>query len=85
MIFVLHKSIRVEQSTSLGASGAFLGERVERWTWDYRQGSEKNPSDTALASSPMSYPSEREARSAIAAARKAFGGARMAKVIPSDG
>jgi len=80
MIFVLHTRTRVEQSTSLGASGAFLGERVTRWTWSYQQGTEKNPGDT-IAVSPASYASEREARSAIAKARRAFGGARMAKVV----
>ena len=89
MLFVLHKRTTLQQTTSLGASGAFLADKVERWTWHYQQGSVKNPTDKVLCVSPRSYASEREARSAIAEARKAFGGARMAKVvlwsdIPSD-
>lgn len=82
MIFVLHKTIRQEKRWKSDDSYSRWWEfiDVERWTWDYRQGTAANPGDT-FAVSPMSYASEKAARSAIAKARKAFGGARMAKVV----
>lgn len=84
MIFVLHKRDRVRQSDLQGASGAFLAVRVEEWTWDYRQGTKDKPGDVIFAESPHVYGDERTCRSAIAATRKAFGGARMAKVVAGD-
>jgi hypothetical protein len=85
MIFVLTRKLTMEQSTSLGASGAFLADRVEKWSWAYHQGSDKNIGEV-LAVGPEDFRSEREARSQIAKVRKAFGGARLARVIvPSDG
>lgn len=57
---------------------------VTEWTWAYHQGSDKNIGEV-LAVGPRGFASEREARSQIAVARRAFGGARLAKVvIPSD-
>jgi hypothetical protein len=72
MIFVLTKTTRTITRTGT------------EWTWAYHQGSDKNIGEV-LAVGPRGFASEREARSQIAVARRAFGGARVAKVvIPSD-
>lgn len=46
------------------------------WTWRYEAAD-----GTVHARSAQSRPTEKEARSDIAKARKAFGGARFAKVV----
>ena len=84
MIFVLTKTTRTITRTRSDDSYWQERSEVTEWTWSYHQGSEKNIGE-ALAVGPRAFASEREARSQIAVARRAFGGARLAKVvIPSD-
>lgn len=56
-----------------------LGDPKAVYTWFYRQGTPDNPGHTICQASPR-FPTEREARSNIAATKKAFAAARMAKV-----
>lgn len=57
----------------------FKLEGAPSFTWIYMSGTEKNPGDP-IAMSTRRFPTEAAARSDIARAKKAFAGARYAKV-----
>lgn len=60
------------------ASPSPLGSGSTRWDWTATVQGE------VVAVAPQSYSSEQEARSAIAKARKAFAGAKFAKVVAPE-
>lgn len=58
-------------------------DQVVKRRWVYRQGTEQKPGAEVCQSSTM-FDDVPAARKDIAAARKAFGGSRFAKVVESD-